>query len=360
MTRATLKQNRAQEVVLDRIQRGDYLPGQRLPSERELAQDLGMSSIAIRRGLQKLAAAGLIVRRPRVGAFVRETQPVELSTRMAIVVPHYMGKGHPFLPILMGGMLAGLDQRECTISLFTFKEGAHFWRDAGEAMQARGINGAVIFTSYYIPLSQLEKLEQSDIKAVLLNTSTVAPRSKISTISIDLVPVMREAIQRLVDLGHRRILWMSYHLTVFREVEEQLVAEFSQKYHLENPERILHRLNGEPSEFEGWEALLSGPDRPTAIILQDEFMAHEVYRACHRLGLSIPGDLSVVATADAMPRSYTVPLSAPDTVMSWTNAAHRAAEHVRYMTQTNDNRIIEVTHKESIQWRASTDKPYSA
>lgn len=357
MASAGLKQNRARELVLRQIRSGDFRPGQRLPSERELAQDLEMSHTAVRKGLHELVHAGVIERRPRVGMFVPATRPIELSTRLAVVVPHYMGKGHPFVPLLMSGMMSGLDHRDYAISLFTYKAGTQFWDDAGEAMLARGIKGAIIFTSHIIPLPELEKLAQSGIQAVLLNTSVVCPRSRISTISIDLSSAMHEAIQRLVDLGHRRIVWMSYAITPFREFEDQLIAKFAEKYGLEDSANMLRRISCEAWDYDGWRDLLSGENRPSAIVLQDEFMAHEVYRVSHQLGLNIPEDVSLVALADALPRSYAVPLSAPDTVTSWTNAAHRAAEHLRYLMESGDDRTIEVTLHASIQWKTSTAAP---
>jgi DNA-binding LacI/PurR family transcriptional regulator len=348
-----LKQSKAREEVLRRIQNGDYRPGERLPPERVLARDLGMSHIALRKGLMELVDAGVIVRRPRVGAFVQQTRPLELSTRLAIVVPDYMGSGHPFLPLLMGGVLSGLDQRSHEISIFTYKAGTQFWNDAGEKMLARGIHGAIIFTSYIIPLDELRKLERSGIKAVLLNVSTSCPRSLISTITIDLGQSMREALQRLVDLGHRRIAWMSYEITPFRDFEDQLAGEFSRRYGLDGPSGLIHRLGCEARDYDRWETILRGDNRPTAMMLQDEFMAHEVYRVCHQLGLRVPEDLSLVAFADALPRSYIVPLSAPDTVSSWNAAAQRAAEHLQYLLETGEDRTLETTLHASIQWKAS-------
>lgn len=44
--------------------------------------------------------------------------------------------------------------------------------------------------------------------------------------------------------------------------------------------------------------LLDSPDRPSAIFTFNDLMAVGVYRAAHRLGLSIPGDLSVVGFDD--------------------------------------------------------------
>jgi DNA-binding LacI/PurR family transcriptional regulator len=316
-----------------------------------------MSHIAIRRGLKELVDAGLIVRRPRVGAFVQQSRPMELARRLGVVVPHYMGKGHPFLPVLMGGMMSALDQRECAVSMFSYKNSSQFWHEAGETMLARGIEGAVIFTGYMIPIHELEKIERSGIKAVLMNMTGAAPRSRVSTISIDFSIAMRETMQRLIDLGHRRIAWMSYTESAFEGIEDELIGEFSRKYDLEDPRQMIRRLNCEPCDYPDWEALLSGENRPTAVVLQDEFMAHEIFHACRQLGLSVPDDVSLVSLADSLPRSHAVPLSAPDTITCWTNASHRAAEHLRHLMETGEDRTLEVTLHAAIQWKASTDKP---
>jgi len=45
------------------IERGQLHPGDRLPAERELAQDLGVSRPTIRAGLQTLAAMGVTASR---------------------------------------------------------------------------------------------------------------------------------------------------------------------------------------------------------------------------------------------------------------------------------------------------------
>jgi DNA-binding LacI/PurR family transcriptional regulator len=180
------------------------------------------------------------------------------------------------------------------------------------------------------------------------------PQLRFSTVAIDLTTPMREAMQRLVDLGHRRIAWLAYAETRYRKFEEELAAEFASRHGLENPQRIIHRLPGDPRDYAGYAELLSGPNRPTAVLMQDELIAHEVFRTCHRLGARVPEDLSLVAIADAAPRSHVVPLSAPDTTYLWANAAHRAAEHLRYLMENNDDKQIDVSLHASIQWKAST------
>lgn len=53
------------------ITTGDLAPGDRLPTVRELAADLGVSPATVSHAWQRLAATGLITSRGRSGSFVR-------------------------------------------------------------------------------------------------------------------------------------------------------------------------------------------------------------------------------------------------------------------------------------------------
>lgn len=52
------------------IRRGDYAPGDRLPSERELTEMLGVSRVSVREGIRSLEAIGLVEVRHGNGCFV--------------------------------------------------------------------------------------------------------------------------------------------------------------------------------------------------------------------------------------------------------------------------------------------------
>lgn len=63
------------------IERGGYAPGDRLPSERQLAEALGVSRVAIREGLKVLEFAGRVQIRRGSGVFVvyTGTDPIAAS-----------------------------------------------------------------------------------------------------------------------------------------------------------------------------------------------------------------------------------------------------------------------------------------
>jgi GntR family transcriptional repressor for pyruvate dehydrogenase complex len=57
------------------IERGEARPGDRLPSERELAQQLGVSRPSVRSGLKSLAAMGVVRIRQGAGTFIAGGPP---------------------------------------------------------------------------------------------------------------------------------------------------------------------------------------------------------------------------------------------------------------------------------------------
>lgn len=53
-----------------RIEAGEFTPGQRLPTERDLQQELGAAATTVRRAMRLLAAEGLVITTPGRGTHV--------------------------------------------------------------------------------------------------------------------------------------------------------------------------------------------------------------------------------------------------------------------------------------------------
>ncbi|WP_233604565.1 winged helix-turn-helix domain-containing protein [Micromonospora sp. HM5-17] len=65
------KTQRVMDDLTARIRSGEYPPGVRLPSRRELAVAYGVSEQTIRNATYRLAVAGLLESVPRGGYYVR-------------------------------------------------------------------------------------------------------------------------------------------------------------------------------------------------------------------------------------------------------------------------------------------------
>ncbi|WP_027855098.1 pyruvate dehydrogenase complex transcriptional repressor PdhR [Marinobacterium litorale] len=77
MAYQSVKPPKLSDVIMQRIEEmimeGTFKPGQRLPPERDLAQQFDVSRPSLREALQKLAAKGLLTSRQGGGTYVTET-----------------------------------------------------------------------------------------------------------------------------------------------------------------------------------------------------------------------------------------------------------------------------------------------
>lgn len=78
------------ETLRSQILSGKYEPGERLPSERELAQRTGANRSSVREALKKLEELGMIAIRPGGGARVIPIEEAELSA-----LRHMLGSRSP-------------------------------------------------------------------------------------------------------------------------------------------------------------------------------------------------------------------------------------------------------------------------
>jgi GntR family transcriptional regulator len=69
-----------QETLKEMIEGVEYVPGDQIPSERELAYELQVSRMTVRRAVESLIAMGLLERRSTSGTFVREPHVIRNIT----------------------------------------------------------------------------------------------------------------------------------------------------------------------------------------------------------------------------------------------------------------------------------------
>lgn len=70
--------------IIGAIQQGKLRPGQRLDSQDDFARDLNVSEGTVRHALQRLAAKGIIVRKPRLGTYVSSKLSGDIQTHSSV------------------------------------------------------------------------------------------------------------------------------------------------------------------------------------------------------------------------------------------------------------------------------------
>jgi GntR family transcriptional regulator of arabinose operon len=93
---AAAKHRQVFEVVRNRIQSGDYQPGDRIPSEAALLQEFGVSRPTVARALQELQRRGLIHRRRGAGSYVSRDE--KAGKHFGLLIPG-LGATEVFEPI---------------------------------------------------------------------------------------------------------------------------------------------------------------------------------------------------------------------------------------------------------------------
>ncbi|MCM2678800.1 pyruvate dehydrogenase complex transcriptional repressor PdhR [Echinimonas agarilytica] len=88
-----VKQPRLADAIVDELERmlieGVFVPGEKLPSERELAAQFNVSRPSLREAIQKLEAKGLLIRKQGGGTFVSESSWESVAEPLFQLMAHH-------------------------------------------------------------------------------------------------------------------------------------------------------------------------------------------------------------------------------------------------------------------------------
>jgi GntR family transcriptional repressor for pyruvate dehydrogenase complex len=105
--------DRVVEHVRRLIEKGGLKPGDRLPSERDLATELGVSRPSVRSGLEALESMGVVVSRRGAGTFIADgppdlgAEPLSLLASLHHFTPNEMFEARLVLEVGVAGLSAG-------------------------------------------------------------------------------------------------------------------------------------------------------------------------------------------------------------------------------------------------------------
>ena len=311
----SLKADFARNTILQWIREGRYAPGEKLPPERTLAAKLEMSHLTVRSSLKQLVKEGVIVKQPRVGNFVNAVRTGASARHVAVILPRYLlnGEGrHPAMMHLLDGVTRTLDQRHYAITTLGYDEDA-LWRDAGEVAMHREARGVLLLPSVDVTALDVARFQAAGIKAVMLHRISYLLGRGLPCVMMDAVAPMVEALWKLIELGHQRIVTVCYASSLSREYAKQAIAAIAKQSGLAFDQMVFHLPNS-PSHGVDLPRLAEiFQHNPTAVVVPDEAVAAELFRLCYARRIAVPDDLSIVAQVDNTPRAHPVRLAAPDT-----------------------------------------------
>lgn len=288
------------------IAAGRWHPGDRIPSERELARTYGVSQITVRRALHDLALEGVVVRRVPNGTFVTAAgaRPRHLGiATFGVDAAH----SHFFGPLVLAIQQGAPDLAR--LQLFAAPEGAPRARWLRQLAEERGVDGIIVATPSPLAYDDVAPLDLRGLPYVLLNRRI--PGHAVWCAGTDDYAVGRQAVDYLYTLGHRRLAHVAGPAQVVTAADKlHGFLDGLAAHGLLSP-----GINGaaapvehgrysygpaidDESGYDAMRPLLARDPRPTAVFAAGDTLAVGVYRALKDEGLRIPDDVSVIGMSN--------------------------------------------------------------
>ena len=187
--------------ILDRIADETFLPGHKIPSENQIAEQFDMSRQTVRQAISNLVKKGSLIARRGSGTYVSETVKRRSVGFIATNITDYI------FPSIINGMEDVLASAGCTLSLGVTRNRIETEHHLLESFMDKNIDGIIIEGSRSaLPNPNLSLFRRLDERGI--------PYLFVNGFYEDLHPVfvvtddrggMRRAVEYLYALGHRRI-----------------------------------------------------------------------------------------------------------------------------------------------------------
>lgn len=285
------------------IRSGMLAPGVLVGTEAAFAQRWGLARNTVRRAVDALIHEGLLERRPGKGLYVRH--PSAVTKVVQIMVPN--AAWIHCLRIARGAQASGADA-----CIQTQIYDAHGRMDLDLEVIRRlpesGVNGAILISLHHPRFSEvLFELKAAKFPFVLVDQR---PRElEVPTVEVENYPGGYLVGEKLAALGHRRVACLgpmsiqviADRLSGLRDALLDARVWFDRSLVVDlGGEGLTDFLSDRvDTSVETIAAVLSRPDRPTAVFDASGDVAPQVYLAARRVGLRIPQDLSVAVFEDA-------------------------------------------------------------
>jgi GntR family transcriptional regulator of arabinose operon len=306
MQRSNPKYQQLFERIEGSIRSGQYLPGQKLPSEAALEADFGASRITVVRALRELQQRGLVHRRAGSGTYVAETGSTSTSLLFGLLIPN-LGEAEIFAPICES-ITEFLQERKHAVLWGNMRPGAQTREKQSLELCDQYIDKRVAGV-FFAPLewtpiddrinhTVVTALDRAGIPIVLLDRSFMPyrKRSHHDLVSIDHRQAGYMVTNHLLGLGCRRIAFVSLaHSAVTIEARVAGYQEALLRAGLPVEESLVQQINSDNAQRI---RELMGTFKPDAIACSNDRTASYVMRDLISLGYRIPDDVRVIGIDD--------------------------------------------------------------
>lgn len=212
--------------LAEKIKNGFYKSGDKLPSEKELADEYNVSRITSKKALEMLADEGLIIRAPGRGSFVKDDQAADDSristnnkyTLIGVILPD-------FSEAYGTGLLLGIEKQAFDENCFIVVKRSYGRQDIEEeiidSMLKLGVDGIIIMPVHG-ELYNRKILQLTLDGFPIVSVDRCLSGIHVSFVGTDNVTASEKAIDYLFSLGHRNIAIMCPPYKNTSTIEERI------------------------------------------------------------------------------------------------------------------------------------------
>jgi DNA-binding LacI/PurR family transcriptional regulator len=217
--------------VADAINSGQLKPGDRVPSEKDLAEQFNVSRITSKKALERLYQDGLIDRIRGKGSFVAQNAPTQEVGKPVIrnngqVIPKLIGVIVPDYSDSYGlKLIHAIEEQSAKAGYHIVIRRTYGLQDREESailsLVQLGVSGLIIFPvhgDYYN--QQLLRLVLSDFPVVLVDRYLKGIPA--STVYTDNISASKRLTHYLLDKGHQQIAFISPPAENTSSIEERI------------------------------------------------------------------------------------------------------------------------------------------
>ena len=291
-----------QSWLQDKIEQGYYATNDKIPTENELVQMSGLSRATVRQALKNLEYDGYIIRKKRVGSFVKKNKRNLLNIpTIGILIPDIRSG---YAAILARGAEDEANQNDISLILCNTDDKLSQATYHVERLIKLSVSGII-----YIPvaatdkqnLEVINKLKRKNIPVVLADRGI--QDSNLDFVTTNNFEGSRKITQHLIDNGHEKIAFLSNKLYSTEKlrysgfISKMVEAGIKQDPSITILDRGAFNVNNYLSHAN---RILKNRKKFTAVYAGHDRIALLFYAATKNLGLSVPDDFSIVGY-DNMP-----------------------------------------------------------
>ncbi len=308
------------------IRAGRYSGGERLPSERELSEKMGVHRRVIRSAIARLIQEGFVSRRPYCSPVVQASPsqspqqssqqrsanrtPNSAASRFVALIIWHGGpleRGRTVQQRIFWGMNQALEQAGYHAVFLSLgnQVGTEQENAVREAAHLRyildqGFGGTIFYPYAY--RSNRELIQQVSQRLPLCLIDRMLPGVQADFVGTENYQGMFDATAHLIRQGHRRIAYLTKSEPI-NPVQDRLLGyqqALNAAFHTDREELVLLAPSFNGDEWPLFDTVFRLPDgeRPTAAIGFNDYEAERTMRRLQQLDLKVPHDVALVGFDD--------------------------------------------------------------